>query len=101
MQIIVRTYYGKGTRKLFDLLENHHTEVERLMRAIDGLVSYSLARNGTGGFSVTVCRNKRGINQSVQTARRFIAEHAPEMSLDAMDIFEGAVITHFQGEPAK
>lgn len=96
MQVVIRTYYGKGAKKLFDLLEHHRTEVQDLMRSIEGLVSYTLARNNAGGFSVTVCQNKRGINQSVKTARDSIAKHAPEMSVAAMLITEGSVITHIK-----
>jgi hypothetical protein len=99
MQVVIRTYYGKGTKKLFDLLEHRQGEVQDLMRSIEGLVSYILARNGNGGFSVTVCQDKRGIKQSVKTARDFIAQHAPEMSLAAMQVSEGSVITHLNQLP--
>jgi hypothetical protein len=94
MQVVIRTYFGKGTKKLFDLLEHHEPEVQCLMRSVEGLVSYTLARNGTGGFAVTVCQDKRGIKQSVKKARAFLAQHAPELSLAAMHITEGTVITH-------
>ncbi len=94
MQIVIRTYYGKGAKKLFDLLEQRQGEVQSLMRPIEGLVSYTLARNGDGGFSVTVCQDERGIDQSVKTARDFIAKHAPEMNIAAMHVSEGSVITH-------
>jgi len=92
MQVVIRTYYGKGTKKLFDLVEQHQTEVETLMRSIEGFVSYTLARNNSGGFSVTVCRDKHGIKQSVKTARDFIAKNAPDMKVSAMHIIEGSVI---------
>jgi len=94
MQIVIRTYYGKGAKKLFDLLDQRQTEVESLMRSIDGFVSYTLARNGDGGFSVTVCQDQLGIDQSVKAALDFIAKHAPEMSVAAMHVSEGLVITH-------
>ena len=94
MQVVIRNYYGRGTKKLFDLLDEHQDEVQRLMRSVDGFVSYTLARTGGGGFSVTVCRDKRGINQSVKAARGFIAKYLPEMNLAAMHISEGTVITH-------
>ena len=94
MQIVIRTYYGKGTKKLFDLLETHQTKVQTLMCSVEGLVNYTLARNSRGGFSVTVCQDKRGIKQSVKTARKFVAQHAPEMNLAAMQISEGKVIAH-------
>ena len=96
MQVVIRTYHGKGAKKLFDLLENHQPEVQTLMRSIKGLVSYTLARNDDGGFSVTVCQDKQGINKSIKTARDFITKHAPETSLSALHIFEGSVITHIQ-----
>ena len=94
MQIVIRTYYGKGTKKLFDLLETHQTKVQSLMRSVDGLVSYTVARDSRGGFSVTVCKDKRGIQQSLKVAKNFLAENAPDISLAAMHISEGIVITH-------
>ena len=96
MHTIIRAYHGKGSKKLFDLLEEHQAEVQALMSSIDGLVSYTLARNGHGGFSVTVCKDKRGINKSVKAARSFIAKHTSDMSLAAMHIFEGKVILHLK-----
>ncbi len=100
MLVVIRTYYGKGAKKLFGLLEHHQAEVQSLMCAVNGLVSYTLARDRRGGFSVTVCRHKRGINQSVKAARGFIAKYAPAMSLAAMQISEGKVITHIKNHDA-
>ena len=94
MQIVIRTYYGKGTKKLFDIGEQHAAELQRRMRAVKGLVSYTLARDGRGGFSVTICRDKHGIRQSRQVAVDFLTGHAPELSLAAMHISEGKVIAH-------
>jgi len=96
MQVVIRTYYGKGTKKLFDLVERHEAEVQKLMRSVEGLVSYTVARGRRGGFSVTVCLDKRGIKQGLKIARKFLAQHAPEMSLAAMHISEGTVITHLK-----
>ena len=96
MHVVIRTYHGKSANQLFELLENHQAEIQTLIGSIEGLASYTLARNKTGGFSVTVCQNKRGINKSITIARKFIAKHAPEMSLAAMHVFEGSVITHIQ-----
>lgn len=49
MYAVIRTYSGNGARTLFDLVEAGSTEVESLMRAIKGFVSYSVARSGDGG----------------------------------------------------
>ena len=94
MHIVIRTYHGKQTRELFDVAEQHEAELLSLMRQVSGLVSYSLARNAEGGFSVTICRDKRGLRQSVKVAKAFMAKHAPQNNLAAMRISEGQVITH-------
>ena len=64
------------------------------MRSIKGLVSYTLARDGRGGFSVTICKTKHGVHRSVETARNFLVKHVPDMNIFAMHISEGKVITH-------
>jgi len=100
VKIVIRTYSGKTDRKLFDLMEKHHAEVARLMAAIDGLVSYTLARNRRGGFSVTVCQDKRGINKSIKIKQRFIAQHTSGLNLAAMQIIEGEILTHMNNPAA-
>jgi hypothetical protein len=66
MQVVVRKYSGKGAKELFDVLEKRTTDVESLIRSVKGFVSYTLARSGDGGFSVTVCQDKAGIDESVK-----------------------------------
>jgi hypothetical protein len=94
MHIVIRTYYGKGVKKLFDIGEQHEAELQGLMRSVEGLVSYTLARDRRGGFAVTVCRDKRGLQQSLKVARGFLKKYAPEATLAAMHISEGKVISH-------
>jgi len=50
MHAVVRTYSGKGTKELFDVLEKNKADVDKLMRAVKGFVSYSLVRTAGGGF---------------------------------------------------
>jgi hypothetical protein len=52
MYTVVRSYFGKGAKELFDLLEKNHADVEKTMRSVKGLVSYTLVRSEDGGFSV-------------------------------------------------
>jgi len=96
MHVAIRTYYGKGTKKLFDAGEQHQAELQRLMRTVEGLVSYTLARDGNGGYSVTICREKRALRQSRKKALEFLTQHAPGNNLAAMHIYEGKVIAHVQ-----
>ena len=39
MYTVVRSYFGKGAKELFDLLEKNHADVEKTMRSVKGLVS--------------------------------------------------------------
>ena len=92
MHAVVRTYSGKGAKELMDVLEKSRAEVERLIRAVDGFVSFSLARTASGGFSVSVFRNKQGTDESVRVAREWIAKNAGNIGAAPPDISEGSVI---------
>ena len=92
MHAVVRTYSGKGAKDLFEVLEKRKKEVETLLRPIKGFVSYTLARSGDGGFSVTVCKDKAGTDESVQAARAWIAKNAGNTGAGAPTVSEGPVI---------
>ena len=92
MHAVVRTYSGKGAKDLFEVLEKRKAEVESLLRPIKGFVSYTLARSGDGGFSVTVCQDKGGTDESVQAARTWIAKNAGNTGAGAPTVSEGPVI---------
>lgn len=89
MQAIVRTYSGKGAKELFDVLENHKADIKNVIRPVKGFVSYTLARSGDGGFSVTVCQDRAGIDESVQRARDWIAKNAGQTGAAAPKIATG------------
>lgn len=94
MHAVVRTYSGKGAKELFDVLEKRTADVEGIMRPIKGFVSYTLARSGDGGFSVTVCQDKAGIDESVQKAKEWVAKNAGNTGVGAPSVSDGAVILH-------
>ena len=48
--------------------------MERLIRAVQGFVSFSLVRTASGGFSASVFQNKAGTDESVRVAREWIAK---------------------------
>jgi hypothetical protein len=50
MHAVVRTYSGKGAKELMDVLEKSKADVERLIRSVDGFVSFSLVRTATAAF---------------------------------------------------
>jgi len=96
MQTVVRTYSGKGAKELFEMLEKHKADVEKLMRSVKGFVGYTLARSSDGGFSMTVCQDKAGVDESAQKAKDWIAKNAGSTGVAAPKISEGAVIVHLK-----
>jgi hypothetical protein len=94
MHAVVRTYSGKGAKELMDVLEKNNAEVERLIRAVQGFVSFALVRTASGGFSVSVFQDKAGTDESVRVAREWIAKNAANLGAAPPAISEGTVILH-------
>jgi restriction endonuclease Mrr len=92
MHAVIRTYSGKGAKELFDVLEQHTANVESLMRPIKGFVSYTAARTGDGGITVTVCQDKAGTDESAAKARDWVARNAASAGAAAPKVSEGPVI---------
>lgn len=96
MDVVVRTYSGKGSKELFTLLEKHKTDVEKLMRSVKGFESYTLARSSEseGGLSMTVCQDKAGTEESVRVAKEWISKNAANLSVNAPKVSAGSIIIH-------
>jgi hypothetical protein len=92
MQVVIRKYTGKDAAALIDLLEKRATEVQSLMRSVKGLVSYKVARSQGGGFTVTVCDDRAGIDESIQKAKDWIAKNAAHLGAVAPEVSIGDVI---------
>jgi len=92
MHTVIRSYSGSGASALFDLLEERKEEVESLIRAVTGFVSYSLVRTADGGVSVTVCQDKAGTDESLQLARDWIQEHGSNLDVSPPTVTEGSNI---------
>ncbi len=76
MHAVIRHYTGQGASQLFGELEGRQEEVERLIRGVSGLVSYTLLRTGDGGISVTVCQDKAGTDETVRLAAEWISQNS-------------------------
>ena len=96
MDVVVRTYTGRGSKELFALLEERKTDVEKLMRSVKGFESYTLARSSEseGGLSMTVCQDKAGTEESVRVAKEWISKNAANLSVDAPKVSAGSIIIH-------
>ena len=98
MYAVIRSFSGKGAKELCDLLEKHKADAESLMSSVKGLVSYSLARTADGGFSVTVCQDKAGADDSVKKAKEWIAKNASSTGVSPPTVTGGEVILQLPGK---
>ncbi len=96
MHTVVRSYSGKGAKELFDVLEKNKADVEKTLRSVKSLVSYTLVRSADGGFSVTVCNDKAGTDESLEKARDWIAKNAAGTGVAAPKVSEGSVVLHLK-----
>ena len=92
MYAVTRTYSGKGAKELFGVLERHKDDVEKTLRSVKGFESYVLVRNNDGGFSVTVCKDKSGADESMRVAKEWITKHAGNTGAAPPSVTEGQVI---------
>jgi hypothetical protein len=96
MQVVIRKYSGKASTELFDVLEKRKADIEPLIRSVPGFVSYTLARSDAGGYSVTVCQDQAGIDESIRVAKDWIAKNAAHISAGAPEVSAGKVILHLK-----
>jgi hypothetical protein len=94
MEVIIRKYSGKGAKELLDALEQKAAEVESMLRSVDGFESYTLGRSSDGGFSITVCRDRAGIDESNRKAKEWIAKNAGNLGVSAPEALTGKVVVH-------
>jgi hypothetical protein len=96
MHAVVRTYSGKGAKELVDLLEKRKSDVESVMRSVKGLVSYFMVRTADGCYSISVCQDKAGTEESVQKAKDWIRQNASSTGVGAPKVAEGSVLVHLK-----
>lgn len=94
MEVIIRKYSGKNAKELLNLLEHKAGEVEKLLRSVDGFETYTLARAGEGGFSITVCRDRAGIDESNRKAKDWVDKNAGHLGISAPETVIGSVVVH-------
>ena len=97
MYAVIRNFSGKGAKELCDVLEKHKADVESLMGSVKGLISYSFVRTADGGFSVTVCHDKAGTDDSIAKAKEWVAKNASSTGVSTPTITGGEVIVQIPG----
>ena len=92
MHAVVRSYSGPGAKELFDQIIKNKKEVKKLISGVSGFVSYSLISTDDGGITVTVCKKKKGTDQSIQIAKDWVQKNAPDLNPSPPQVSEGEVI---------
>ncbi len=99
MYTVVRQYSGPNVSQFFDEAESKREDIERLIRGVPGVVSYTLLRTGDGGISVTVCQDKAGTDESVRVVADWIKQNMTTQSNPPV-ISEGSTIVQFSSQYA-
>jgi hypothetical protein len=94
MHAVVRSYSGQGASELFEQLEQRNDEVRELIGGVPGFVSYTALRSGEGGFTVTVCQDKTGTDESSRRAAEWVKENISTMA-NPPAVTQGSAVVHF------
>ncbi|MEA2396742.1 MAG: hypothetical protein QOK25_298 [Thermoleophilaceae bacterium] len=63
-----------------------------LVRQVDGFKAYYMADSGDGGlFTITVCDDQAGVEDSVDKARAWVSENAADLIEGAPEVSNGEV----------
>ena len=92
MHVVTRTYAGQSGQKLVELLNENRAEIEPLLRAVPGFVSYIAAKIGNDGVSITVCNDKAGTDESMRVAREWVSKKASGIGVSAPQAAEGQAL---------
>ncbi|MCV2869998.1 hypothetical protein OEW28_15310 [Defluviimonas sp. WL0002] len=91
---MIRTYSGKGAVELTKLLIDRKSEVQTLLGGVQGLVSYDIVETGDGCFTVTVCKDKAGTDESLKVAKDWLKSNTGHLGLAAPQVLEGKSVAH-------
>lgn len=94
MHVVVRRYSGQGASDVFDLVAQREDAVKELISGVPGFVNYFAVRTDDGGFTVTVCQDKTGTDESSKRAAEFVKENLTG-SADPPVITEGGTVVQF------
>ena len=94
MYVAIRSYSARGAPELFDALAKSQGEVQAVMSAVPGFISYEAFRTDGGGQTVTVCQDKAGTDESSRVAAEWVKENVG-VTVDAPTVTAGSTILHF------
>ena len=94
MQVVVRTYSGRGVDELVDAMEQREADVKEVISGVPGFIHYAALRAGDGFVSVTACEDKAGTDESSTRAAAWVKENV-STPIDPPAIAEGGTFLQF------
>ena len=94
MYVAIRSYSAQGAPELFDALAKSQGEVQAIMSAVPGCISYEAFCTDGGGQTVTVCQDKAGTDESSRIAAELVKENVG-VTVDAPTVTGGSTVLHF------
>jgi heme-degrading monooxygenase HmoA len=96
MHAAIRRYQHASA--LADALEARQEEVNALLAAVPGFVTYYVVRTDDGGVaSVTVCQDRAGTTESTRVASEWVRTTLIDGDLAAPEVAAGDIVLHFSG----
>jgi hypothetical protein len=93
MHAVLRRYENAST--LIDVMDRRSQEVERVISSVPGFVAYHAVRSGNTLFTLSVCRDRSGTDETTRRAAQWLRENVPTGAPSAPEISEGEVFIGF------
>jgi uncharacterized protein YmfQ (DUF2313 family) len=94
MYAVIRRYTAAAA--IFEELQQQQGEVQELLRAVPGFVTYYAIRAADGvGATITVCEDQTGTTESVRVAADWVRRRVPNAVGTPPQVTEGEVIFSF------
>lgn len=93
MQAVVRNY--RANAELADELVKRSSDVEELIRGVDGFVAYYLVKTPNGTVSISVFEDEAGAQESTRRAAAFVKENIASAAGEPPEVSEGETVIAF------
>ena len=90
---VVRHY--KWSPDLIDELGRRTDEVTKLIRDIEGFISYALVRTDDGGYSVSIYETSEGVEESTRQAREWVQQNLSHLKPAPPEVLQGKTLIQF------
>jgi hypothetical protein len=93
MHVVVRHY--KSSPELIDELVRRSSDVEELIRGVDGFIAYYLVKTAIGCASISIVEDQAGAEESTRLAAAYLNENLASIGASPPELIEGETVIHF------